>query len=767
MPGLNIMVKSCTKCSTKAEDWWRFCALCGLKINQPSPPKITQAQGYSPGTYITTDGIAITQSGDKTSKRVGVIGKGQTVQITEICNIPGQERIRGKYNRGWITMKDTSTNRTWVRKITGAKPPVSECGPNTTSAGKLEAGVKYAVKSVSSGKYLDGRNPEHKNPLLQERTPVGDKFLHWTVEFMDGHMALRSVSSGRYLDGRGGQKEPELTIRNRAHIAEKTYSKFLKWKIYPVGDGTFGLRSISSGRHLDGRNGKKNPLMMNGSPAFDKRFQWEFVKVSSNDVKEKRKPQTSPVGGAQLPPPTTTPPSATLETGVKYAIQNVSSGKYLDGRDSIHTNPLMTSRVDINNGATRNPKVDKFLNWTVEYVDGHAALKSFSSSNYLNGGSIEPILSKYQPAGNKLLQWKIYRVDGKYAICNAQSSLHLDGKGRGPRRNKPLMKRASAAGDKDLQWEFVKMTGKASRPEPAPARPKPTSHPEKKPTPLKPAPATPQKPSQQSFVKPGVYFIKSHHGKFVTVNYNNKQITARSGNMQTWEKITIQRISGGRYTLRSAHNTYIGAEPSGRVNAVQLHSKDWESWRIEKRGGKFAFKSFHGKWLTADRDGTLRTKNCEVRSWELFTLMGDAATGHKLKAGATYAIRSVSSGRFLDGQSGYAKKPKLTNRSPGGDKFLHWTVEFVNGRVAFKSNSSQMYLDGGMGDKEPALCRGDPSGNSFLQWKINQVDGKYAICSASSGRHLDGRNPQHEDPFLSIRKNPAGDKFLQWEFVDM
>jgi len=107
-------------------------------------------EGYSPGKYVTTDGVAITKSGDKTSKKVGNLDTEQTVQITEICNIPGQDRIRGKMNRGWITLKDTSSNRTWVRKITESKLPSNQSEARRTSTTDYFNVVKKTAVSTAS-----------------------------------------------------------------------------------------------------------------------------------------------------------------------------------------------------------------------------------------------------------------------------------------------------------------------------------------------------------------------------------------------------------------------------------------------------------------------------------------------------------------------------------------------------------------------------------------------------------------------------------------
>jgi hypothetical protein len=49
---------------------------------------------------------------------------------------------------------------------------------------------------------------------MTNRQPIGDKYLQWTFESTgDNKYAIKSVSGGRYLDGRGGESNPLLTAR--------------------------------------------------------------------------------------------------------------------------------------------------------------------------------------------------------------------------------------------------------------------------------------------------------------------------------------------------------------------------------------------------------------------------------------------------------------------------------------------------------------------------------------------------------------------------
>ncbi|HAL95291.1 MAG TPA: hypothetical protein DCP55_04920, partial [Chitinophagaceae bacterium] len=72
----------------------------------------------------------------------------------------------------------------------------------------------YALRCVSNGKYLDGRNHEAE-VIMTGRNPNGDRPLNWAILSVDGgHYALRCVSNGKYLDGRNHEAEVIMTGRN-------------------------------------------------------------------------------------------------------------------------------------------------------------------------------------------------------------------------------------------------------------------------------------------------------------------------------------------------------------------------------------------------------------------------------------------------------------------------------------------------------------------------------------------------------------------------
>ena len=135
-------------------------------------------------------------------------------------------------------------------------------------------GIIYAIKSVSSDKYLDGRNQKFTNPLITARKPKGDKFLNWNIIKTNIGFALKSISSGYYLDGRGGQSNPLMTNR------DPTNDKYLNWTFEKTNGGpsNIAIKSVSSGRYLDGRDpNHQDPLMTDRNPVNDKWLQWVII----------------------------------------------------------------------------------------------------------------------------------------------------------------------------------------------------------------------------------------------------------------------------------------------------------------------------------------------------------------------------------------------------------------------------------------------------------------------------------------------------------
>jgi len=140
---------------------------------------------------------------------------------------------------------------------------------------ELHFGVVYAIKSVSSGRYLDGRSHKDDNPTLANRSPAGDWWLHWTIvpTNAENQFALKSVSSGRYLDGRTKETNPLITNRDPSN------DYLLQWTFEKTNGGAnnVAIKSVSSQKYLDGRNGEIDPLLTDRDPMDDKFLQWQFI----------------------------------------------------------------------------------------------------------------------------------------------------------------------------------------------------------------------------------------------------------------------------------------------------------------------------------------------------------------------------------------------------------------------------------------------------------------------------------------------------------
>ncbi|KAL5517538.1 hypothetical protein EMCRGX_G003097 [Ephydatia muelleri] len=131
-----------------------------------------------------------------------------------------------------------------------------------------EGKKKYAIRSLSSGRYLDGRNPGMDDPLLSDgsRNPFSDTYLQWIITPIsntENVFSIRSVSSGRLLDGRNpGMNDVKISDGTRNPETDM----YLQWQIIQLTENTFALLSQSSGQYLDGRNPQLDtPILNTGS----------------------------------------------------------------------------------------------------------------------------------------------------------------------------------------------------------------------------------------------------------------------------------------------------------------------------------------------------------------------------------------------------------------------------------------------------------------------------------------------------------------------
>ena len=110
----------------------------------------------------------------------------------------------------------------------------------------------YALMSVSSGRFLDGRGQEEEAFMTARALSPNDEYLQWTVELVnDGEFALHSVSSKKYLVGDDTTGNSTALMSERSTLADVSS---ILWLADPMEDGSIGLRARRTGCYLDGSN---------------------------------------------------------------------------------------------------------------------------------------------------------------------------------------------------------------------------------------------------------------------------------------------------------------------------------------------------------------------------------------------------------------------------------------------------------------------------------------------------------------------------------
>eukprot|EP01083_Nonionella_stella_P097884 275188_1 len=142
--------------------------------------------------------------------------------------------------------------------------------------------IVYAIKSISSGNYLDGRAGE-RNPTLGYKNlfTTSNRYIQWNViNLGSDQYALQSISSGNYLDGRAGERDPALGYKN----AFTTRNRYIQWTFVQTdgGDCNVAIKSTSSGNYLDGRGGELNPTLgyKNSFTTSNIYIQWVFIPIN-------------------------------------------------------------------------------------------------------------------------------------------------------------------------------------------------------------------------------------------------------------------------------------------------------------------------------------------------------------------------------------------------------------------------------------------------------------------------------------------------------
>lgn len=131
------------------------------------------------GQYrVIHDGTTVTQTSAVTSRDVGKLKKGATVTVLEVAERLAEGRVRGRLAapNGWISLRETDSNRAWAVRVDGsghpeatptlvapepAKPTKALAGGAVVEAGVVGLCVALALYVLS---WLDS----HPMPYLQE-----------------------------------------------------------------------------------------------------------------------------------------------------------------------------------------------------------------------------------------------------------------------------------------------------------------------------------------------------------------------------------------------------------------------------------------------------------------------------------------------------------------------------------------------------------------------------------------------------------------------
>jgi len=281
--------------------------------------------------------------------------------------------------------------------------------------GTDEGGDKFAIKSVSSGLFLDGRLPGQTGDELYytDRDPLNDpdsyggfglsQYLWWYLENYGGgenYVAFKSFSSGSYLDGRDANiasgSNPYLTASSNPSNNDN-----LKWNLEFVREWKnlewfsspslkpsqrFALYSISSRNYVQGRECRKNIIngiyMEPGPPQNDTGYEIQIARSGDGFTFTTSLAELS--GGCHLDGRT---PDLTgdvvglagkpiswpyfiwypVDIGSnRFAMKSKTSGHLLNGRDDVDTG-LNGVYLD---GSGTNPKTTSYLQWQIVYLYG-------------------------------------------------------------------------------------------------------------------------------------------------------------------------------------------------------------------------------------------------------------------------------------------------------------------------------------------------------------------------------------------------------------
>eukprot|EP00727_Mastigamoeba_balamuthi_P000462 m51a1_g10412 putative endo- -beta-glucanase (583) ;mRNA; f:68291-70292 len=118
--------------------------------------------------------------------------------------------------------------------------------------------------------------------------------------------------------------------------------------------------------------------------------------------------------------------------------------------------------------------------------------------------------------------------------------------------------------------------------------------------------------------------LKTAFGTFVSAQDDGKIVADRSS-VQAWEVFTIENSPArpSAIAFKSAHGKYISANPDNhQVTCDRDSASDWESFFPESRGNnQWVFRATNGKYLqTLDNPRVMAAYNSVPQGWETFTI---------------------------------------------------------------------------------------------------------------------------------------------------
>ena len=152
------------------------------------------------------------------------------------------------------------------------------------TSGRIFTGIKYALLSRSSKKYLDAGDENGTKAVVTAGDPKENFYLNWFLYPIDSKfVAIRSVPRKCYLDGRSSSGDNIVLTWNRDPKSDG--EGFLLWSLQPVNE-FYALNRKISNKYIDGRrlDGANNIIVVNRNPVGDPHLHWSFVPINYNFI---------------------------------------------------------------------------------------------------------------------------------------------------------------------------------------------------------------------------------------------------------------------------------------------------------------------------------------------------------------------------------------------------------------------------------------------------------------------------------------------------